>query len=144
MYHAVIKKRNFRVLIPESIGECRLNVIKRQRGTPSGVIGWIAEGAGLYLPSEPAPFSRLSELWRRGGPLSLRLRSREESGHHDGKHQVQEPHPGENRWDSCPWFQPSCALTKAVTPSCLCPRASLRIPAPAPPLHPSSLMANRG
>lgn len=56
--------------------------------------------AGLPCPSDPAPSGRPSASRRRGGPLRESLRSgrgREESRHHDDQHQVQEPHPGENR-----------------------------------------------
>lgn len=74
---------------------------------------------------------------------SLRVRSRVESGHHDDQHQVQEPHPGENRWDYCLWFQSVSESTKAVIASCLCPgRRSASLHLHRLYIHP--LMANRG
>jgi len=113
---------------------------------------WLAEEEeGEELPSVslgPPSYCPSGVLEARGRFLRAvaSVKSREERGHHDGQHPVQEPHPGENRW-ACLlivvfyvvlllWWQQCVVLSINAVADCLMfvsPWASLRILTPAPP-----------
>lgn len=110
---------------------------------------WLAastEGAGPVAVSRTRPLQpSVRALEQRRAAVrepSLRVRSRAESGRHDDQHQVQEPHPGENRWVYSLCLRVS-ASPRAVIASCLCPgRRSASLHLRRLRIHPA--LANRG